>query len=147
MIAGEDAEAARIDRQAFGEAVLGGEIGDQLAVGRRGALAHARIVDGTGGTIERQVARVGGRPLQGGLRDAAQHQDRIVAALPPDDGIEAAEHGADDRLPTPDDVVGQFGQTGQRVGQTGTYQKFTEWLNVKRHTRVELTLTIADWPL
>ena len=49
MIAGEDAEAARIDRQALGEAVLGGEVGDELAVGRRGTLAHARIVGGAGG--------------------------------------------------------------------------------------------------
>ena len=36
MIAGEDAQAAGIDGQALGEAVLGGEIGDQLAVGGRG---------------------------------------------------------------------------------------------------------------
>ena len=63
MIAGEDAEAAGIDRQALGEAVFRGEIGDQFAVGRRGTLAHARIVGGTGGTVERQVARIGGRPL------------------------------------------------------------------------------------
>ena len=50
VVAGEDAQAAGIDRQALGEAVLGGEIGDQLAVGRRGALAHARIVSVAGGS-------------------------------------------------------------------------------------------------
>ena len=82
MVAGENAQAAGIDGQALGKAIFRGEIGDQFAVGGRRALAHARIVGGAGRTIEGQVARIGGGLLQGGLRDAAQHQHRIVAANP-----------------------------------------------------------------
>ncbi len=74
MVAGENAEAAGIDRQALGEAVFGGEIGDQFAVGGRGGLAHARVVGGAGGAIQGQVAGIGGGLLQRGLGNAAQHR-------------------------------------------------------------------------
>ena len=86
MVAGEDAQAAGIDRQALGEAVLGGEIGDQLAIGGRRALAHAGVVGLAGLLIERQVARVGGRPFAGwpGRRGPASARDcsRIPARAP-----------------------------------------------------------------
>ena len=46
MIAGEHAQAAGIDRQAFGEPVFGGKVGDQFAVGARlaaSARAHRSV--------------------------------------------------------------------------------------------------------
>ena len=148
MVAGENAEAARIDRQALGEAVFRGEIGDQLAVGRRGSScgrAHRRFrrrCDRAPGSADRWRPSAGwpGKRGPASARDCIRTPARCI-------GIEAAKQGADDGLPTPHDVVGQLGQTGQRVGQTGADQKFAEWLNVKRHTRVELTFKIADWPL
>ncbi len=43
MIPGENAEAARVHRQRFGQPVLGRKVRDQLAVRRRGILARAGI--------------------------------------------------------------------------------------------------------
>ena len=101
MIARENAQAARIDRQALGEPVFGGEIGDQFAVGGADlpcARAHRRPRTPA---VQRQVARIGGGLSEGGLRDAAEHQHRVVAALPPQRRVQAAEHGAHNRFPTP----------------------------------------------
>ena len=67
VIARKHAEAAGIDRQAFGESVLGGEVGDQLAVrfGRLPApLAHVRVEALAGQLILRDIARIGRRALQ-----------------------------------------------------------------------------------
>ena len=119
MVAREDPQTAGVHRQALGQAVFRGEVGDQFAIGRRGTLADSRIVHSASRTVERQVALVGGGLLQRGLGNAAQQQHRIVPAFAPLDGIEAAEHRADHGFPTPDDVVGQLSQTRQRVGQAG----------------------------
>ena len=134
VIAGEYSQAARVDRQALGKTVFGREIGDQLAVCRRGRLTHARVVRFAGHPVQREVARVGRGPLQGGLRNPAQHQNRIVPAIPPQRRIQPPEQSPDNRLPAPQDVVSQLGHAGKRLGQGGANQEFSDRLNVKRHT-------------
>ncbi len=83
MIAGENSQAARIDGQTLGEPVLGGEVGDQFAIGRRRGFEDAGIIGFTRATVKGKVAGVGAGAFQGGLGDAAQHQDGIVAAIAP----------------------------------------------------------------
>ena len=83
MIAGKDAQTARIHRQALGEAIFRGKIGDQLAVGRGRCLPDVSIESLASQFVQRQVARVGRRLVQSHLRHAAQHQHRVVSAVPP----------------------------------------------------------------
>src|ERR1035438_2877608 len=52
VVAGEDPQAARVHRQALSEAILGGKICDQLAIGRGRTLAHPGIVGCTSRAIQ-----------------------------------------------------------------------------------------------
>ncbi len=47
--------------------------------------------------------------------------------------IEAPEYGTDVMLPAPDQVVGEFRKSRKRLRQGWLYQKFLDWLNLKRH--------------
>ena len=96
--------------------------------------AGAVVVCVAGRAVKREIAGIGSRALQGCLRNAAEHQDRILATLPPELMVQAAEDAANDRLPAPDDVVGEFGHALDWRRKTGTNQELTERLNVKGHT-------------
>src|SRR4051794_16947466 len=80
MVAGENPEAARVDRQALGKSILRGEVGDQLTVLRDRLFARARVIHVAGRAIDGHVARVVGGALQSSLRDTAQHEHGVVAA-------------------------------------------------------------------
>ena len=132
MIAGENAEAAGIDGQAFGEAVFGGEVGDQLAVGVGGGRLHVRVEALAGELVQSEVARVGGGAFERRLRDAAQHHDGVVAAFLPEedrDGGTACEWPA----PRPTDVVGEFRHARQLGGQERANDEFPDRMNVEWH--------------
>src|SRR5437660_884361 len=133
MVAGKDAETARIDRQALGKSIFRREIGDELAVDRRRGLAHPAVIGLAGGAVVREVARIVAGSLEGGLGHPPQHEYRIVTAIPPKRRVEAPEKCSNHRLPTPEEVIRQFGQTGDGVGKGRTNEKFTDRLNVKWH--------------
>jgi hypothetical protein len=65
VIAGEHAQTAGVDGETLRKAVLGREVGDQFAVGARLAAQDVRVVALARHIVERQVARVGRRALQG----------------------------------------------------------------------------------
>ena len=143
MIAGENAQTARIHRQALGQAVLGGKVSNQLAIGRRRRLLDAGVEGLASQLVQRQVAGIGSRLVQSRLRHPAQHQHRVVSAVPPQRRVKAPEEGALQRLPAPQDVVGQLRHPGKRRRQSRPDQKLPNRLYVKRHTP-ETLFTITN---
>jgi len=67
---GKHSQAAGVNGHALGEAVLGGEIGDQLAAWRGCGRLHVGVEALAGKLILGDVARVEGGALEGGLSDA-----------------------------------------------------------------------------
>src|SRR5262249_54229251 len=116
VVARENAKTARINRQAFRQPIFRREIGDQLAVRRRSGTLYPRVVSLASRAVKRQVPRVLGRFFQGGLGQPAEHQYGVVPAFSPKGRVKPPKDGANDRLPTPEDVVSQVGQTGQSCG-------------------------------
>ena len=123
VVAGQDAEAAGVDRHRFVDAELGGEIGD-----RRGAqdagFAGAERVAGVGeiflepavGLIDARGEDHLGGPLGDLLgRHLGQQHDRIMVDLAPFDGVEIAEQVDDLRVPAPPQIAGQRRRIGRRV--------------------------------
>ncbi len=106
VIAGEDAEAARVNGQAFGESIFGRKIGDHFAIRVAGRILHVRIEALAGELVLGDVARVGGHLFEGGLGNTAQHYDGVIAGFFPESGVETAEQGADGRFPRPENVLG-----------------------------------------
>ena len=133
MVAGQHAEAAGIDGHAFGEPVLGGEVGDELAIGVRVAADHVRVELLAGELILSDVTGIVGGAIESALGNAAQHGDGVVAGVFPEGGIEAAEQSADRRLPGPENVVGEFGHPRQLRRQRRADDKFPDGLNIKWH--------------
>ena len=115
VVAGEDAQAARVDAQGLVEAVLGAEVGDR-AVQVRGvallepvalAVRHVGVELAEDGLVFRHERRVveelapGDRPGQDGDR---------VAVAGPGAGVDAGEQGPGARMPAPPQVVRQPAQ-------------------------------------
>ena len=87
MVAGENAETARVDLKAFMQAELGAEIRDQVLVrieilgdGRFGALLMIGVVTREDAVVVLHEHAILGRVVQPFLRDAPQEDLRIVAA-------------------------------------------------------------------
>src|SRR5205823_8291069 len=115
VIACEDAEAARVDRQRLMQRELGGEIRDRLAGERRKRARppriprRARIVErGDRAIVDLDERAFLGCLLQLVRRDQAQHADRVVRRGPPQGVVEPAEHGSRFRMPAPPEVDGEF---------------------------------------
>ena len=109
VVAGQDAQAAGIDGEALGQSVFGGEISDELAVGRgRNGGFDACVETLACHVVQRQVTRVSGQFVEQRLGGATQHQHGVVAALGPESRIHAPEDGADHGLPTPHEITGQL---------------------------------------
>jgi hypothetical protein len=115
VIAGEDAEAPRVDRQALVQAELGAEIGDEIGLGiqvladfplrRRG---HVGVQRGQRAGVVLQEVAVGGGAVQGLLGHPAQEQLGIVAAADPQLAIQPPEHPADVAVPGVCEIAGQL---------------------------------------
>ena len=117
VVAGQDAQAAGEDGEAFGQAELGGKVRGQAAVDR---LVRALIPAGFAGDVfvelpgdpvqvghERVVSRRGFQAL---LVDGTQHADRIVAARLPEVAVEPPKQLDGVVVPAPVQVVGDSPQ-------------------------------------
>ncbi len=133
VVAGEDAEAAGINRKALGQTVFRGEVGDEFSTFATGRPLHVGVIALTCQVVLVYVTRVGGGSLERGLRNPIEHYDRVITSLFPDGWVQAAEESANDRFPTPDDVVCKLGHTRQSGWDCGTHQKLAKRLNFKRH--------------
>ena len=115
VVAGEHAQAARVDRHRFVQAELGGEIGDRPRAedaGFAGTPGVARVVqvflEPAMGLVDARVEHHLGRPLGELLgRHLGEHDDRIVVDLSPLDRIQVAKQVDDFRVPAPPQVRGQ----------------------------------------
>ena len=109
VVGGEDAEAARVDRQALGEAVLGGEVGDERPLLEApvppGRLAQVGAQALEGPVVVGEEALVPGQGLEALLGDRAQHQHRVLVGAVPEVPVEAAEHDPQVVVPGPEQVV------------------------------------------
>ncbi len=132
VVAGKHAQSAAIDRHAFHQPVLHRKIRDQPVVGWLGAFQIAGIAVASP-AIGRQKSGIRGRAFQRGLRHPSQHQDRIVAAIPPQRRIQPAEQGSDRVVPTPQHVVGKIAHASDGRRQRGPDKEFLNRLNLKGH--------------
>ena len=122
MVAGEDAEAAGIDRQALVYAELGAEVGHQvLARHAARVLAERRL--GVVGVERREHARqaveecrVGGGVDQALLVDALQHRLGAVADRVPQRRVQLGEQRARRAVPAVPEVVGELLKAREALG-------------------------------
>ena len=123
VIAGQHAEAARVDRQRLMQREFSGEVGDRLAT-QVGAFALAPgVVRGSCSVEARDAAVVIGQPLVIGNRvcqrvrwDLLQHAHRVVGRLAPQRVIEVSEDAPRVGVPTPPEVVGEFFEPFDSIG-------------------------------
>jgi hypothetical protein len=123
MVPGEDAESARVDRQALGDAVLGGEVGDQRAGGPPPVPGRVLVQVGAqpleGAVVEGEEAVGAGERLEPLLRDGAEEQHRVLVRPVPEVAVQPAEDGAQVVVPGPAQVVGDLAQAREALGERG----------------------------
>ena len=107
VIAGEDAETAAVEFDAFVEAELEGEVGDEPVepegIGS-GAFAEAGFEASELGL----EADVFGEGFEGGAGDPAEEFERAAGAIAPESGVDAAEELLGFGVPAPPCVAGEF---------------------------------------
>ena len=110
VIARQDAQATRIDRERLDQTVLHRKVRHQHRLPARalGLLRHVFVERPTRLAVHRQVHPVRGRLVQRRLRQPAQHRHRIVTARPPQVRVEPAEHCANRVIPRPQQVHAQL---------------------------------------
>ena len=67
------------------------------------------------------------------MGDLAEHENGVVTAVSPSDGVEAAEHASKVGFPNPEQVVGEFGEAGQLGRQGRLNEEFLVWADLERH--------------
>ena len=111
MIAGEDAETARVDGQAFGYAELEREVPDdhgRLRIEER-RVAVVVMAERGFGFVERLLDVVAlQRFLDARVAELAEQEHRILSRLLPSLGVDCAKQVLDRRLPRPEEVVSEF---------------------------------------
>jgi hypothetical protein len=121
VVAGEDAEAARVHAQRLVEAELHREVRDRAGQGRPLLVVPARprpirverVDDGLVGVAELGVGEQAD-PVVG--LDVDEQLDRVVVAAPVV-GIDPREEPGGQRRPAPPEVVGQLAQPVHALGQ------------------------------
>ncbi len=126
MVAGEDAEAAGVNLEAFVEAELGAEIGDQILVRIEiledigaGALLMVSVVARQDAVVVLHEHAVLGGIVQPFLRQAPQEYLGVVAAGLPQFAVETEEQAAHLPVPAVQQVIGQFLQAFQPFRKNG----------------------------
>lgn len=133
MIAGQDAQAARIDGQAFGNPELGREIGDDhslLPVVSRvvpGVFIHVFLVYAAHAVQDGQIGLVHRQFVQALLIDARQQQHRIVAGLSPQFLVYPAKCPEYFVVPGPMQIIGEFLQSGEPFRHYWNYVVFMNY--------------------
>ena len=125
VVAGQDAEAARVDREHLGEAELGAEVRDAVAPGGEGGDPRAR---GRSGVLGREggrglldacdVVRIRGERREPRRVHHPQEQNGISRAMPLL-RIELAKESARMRPPRPPHVAGEVGEGSELRRQGG----------------------------
>ncbi len=112
VIAGQDAEPARVDRERLMKAELGGEIRDRPRAEHAGMLRSPRVLrlqvllHPSVGVVDAPVQRqLRGASFQLCDRHLLEQDDRIVIALAPQHGIELPEQAYGLLIPRPPDVL------------------------------------------
>ena len=117
VIAGQDAEAARVDRQRLVQPELGREVGDRprpqhAGVALAPGVARPEVfLEAAVGVVDAAVQRqLRGALVDGRDRQLLQQRDRIVPETAPQAGIEVAEQAGRVLVPAPPQVAGQAAQ-------------------------------------
>ena len=123
VVAGEDAEAARVDRQAFVDAELRAEVRHQV-VGAEAArvlperrLGVIRVERGEHPRQAVEECRVGRGVEQALLVDALQHRLGAMADRVPERRVEAREQRARRPIPAVPEIAGELLQARDAPGQ------------------------------
>ena len=118
VVAGQDAQAARVDRQALGQAVLGGEVGDDGPVQRpvgplepAGAIGDVGVDLGDDAIVVGEEAGLVQDLVEPILLDHAEHEHGVVVGGAPEVVVEATPQVLNVDVPGPDEVVGEVTQT------------------------------------
>ncbi len=98
-----------------------------------GLLSQIIVVAFASPPVEREEPVVNGEFLERSLREAPQHENRIVPARFPQGWVETPEQRADGWVPRPEQVIGQLAQPRQAGRQSWADKEFLEGLNLKRH--------------
>ena len=122
VIAGQHAEAARVDRQRLVQRELRGEIRDAAAAEHRRALApprmrhRPRLVEAEDGlVVGLQKFGIGGGVGETLRRDLLQHPHRVVGGRPPQRVIEPAKHLPRAIVPAPPQIERELMKTMQAM--------------------------------
>ncbi len=126
VVAGQHAQAAGVDRQRLMQGEFSREVGDGPVLdvrepSRPPRLARtARVVEAAhGGVVSCQERGAGRRVIQGGLRNRAQHPDRVVRGLAPQRVVQQAEDLTGVRVPAPPEIERELAQPVNAFGQRG----------------------------
>ena len=121
-VAGERAEAARVDRERAVEAVLGGEVGDRalgcgdLVAARAREVGADALLQRRGAGEQVAVARRGDQAVGRGLLEQLH---RVLGDLLPAVRVDRREGLRAVGIPGPAVVVGDPGEDAQRLGKAG----------------------------
>ncbi len=114
VVAGEDAEAARVNRNRLVQAELGGEVGDRPGpehagvTDAPGVLGLQVLLQATIGVVDAALKRQLRHPLLDPFRrQLLQERDRVVVALAPQHGIDLAEDAGGLAIPAPPEILRQ----------------------------------------
>jgi membrane protein YdbS with pleckstrin-like domain len=117
VVASENAEASRINRQALMEAELGREVGDRPGLEGRGVQRPPRLValeifrETPEGVVDPRMQRgLFGGGFENVARNPIKEFDRIVIGLAPEIRVEDVEKSEVVRLPGPPKVARKFSQ-------------------------------------
>ncbi len=114
VVTGQYPEAARIDRKALVEAVLGAEVRNQIVSSRLALLLReVRVECLKGETIAAQIGRIDRRTVQYRLTEATQHQTRIATGLLPQLRLEVLEQSPGGAVPAEEQVTSELGKARQ----------------------------------
>ena len=123
VVAGQNAQAAGVDRQRAVQAELEGEVGDgfvlQFGIGAvepAMAVGHGPVEVQQHFVEAAQEGRIGGARRQRLVADQAQYFDRVVLGAPPQGKVEAAKDITSVGVPAPPDVKGQLRQSPELFG-------------------------------
>jgi hypothetical protein len=134
VIATENAKTTGVNGHALGEPILHREIGNEPIVLISGRSLHVGVEAFAGALVDGEIAGVCRGLFEDLGAEAAEHEDRVVGFLP-HDGVQAAEEGAELVIPAPEDVVGNFRETGERVRDGGADDELREGLDLKGHEK------------
>jgi hypothetical protein len=132
VVAAKDAEATRVNGHAFGQAIFHREIGNETAILISWWGLHVGVEAFAGALVNGEIAGVCRGLLEDLGAEAAEHEDRVVRFFP-HDGVQAAEEGTELVIPAPENVVGNFRETGESVRDGRADDELGEWLDLKGH--------------